>query len=241
MFQRLNNTASLNTPVATEKGINRRSVVFGGASALAVGALAYAGMRQVSAQESSATPAAGNGEANLEQTVKQRLDEYGFLWSAASPATHQGDTYTLTTTNRGTTAVKLLALSVLRNPRERYHSVAINEELELAAGDAHEFSATNDYGTASAFVTRIITTAADTSELALTVTLTAANGTESATFNELAFLVDSRDDIQKAREDRRAQRREARDARRDRVKKHARGGDNNDSDATPAADVSDTL
>src|SRR5215217_7474863 len=79
-------------------GVSRRSVLFGWASALALGALARSGVHGVLAQEASPAPATGTPEAGA-QTLKEKLEQYGYLWSATSPATHQGDVFTLTATN----------------------------------------------------------------------------------------------------------------------------------------------
>lgn len=216
-------------------GVSRRVVLLGGASALTVGALAHVGLKEARAQESEATPEAGeDGEPSPLKTLRERLDEYGFLWSATSPATHAGDTYTLTATNPGTAPVKLLVFTIVMDHRQHHNEVVVNEEVELAAGASHEFTATNDYGTANHFSTRIVSTAADVSALTLSVAVTTADGAESASFNEHAFMIDSRDDLEQEREARRAERKEARKNRRRRIG-HGLMGE--DEEATPDAEA----
>lgn len=206
--------------------VSRRTVMIGSASAFAIGMIAKTGLTEALAQESTdtGTPSAGHEGHDLDlQTVRARLEEFGYLWSATSPATHVGDTFQLTATNPGSTPVKLLTLTIVMDHRAHVNKLVINEEVELAAGESHQFTATNDYGTANHFSTRIISTAADPSTLTLDVTVTDANGTESASFNERAFMVDSREDLQQAREARRAARRALRE-RLHKRRKHLRGG-----------------
>jgi hypothetical protein len=237
MYWTVNEHDSEHKDTATRSGVNRRTMLFGGASALAVRALFHAGLTEAHAQESSATPVTGDDETSGLEALRDRLDEYGFLWTATSPGTHQGDTYTLTATNPGTTNVKLLTFTVLMDHRQHHHEVLVNEEVELAPGQSHEFTATNDYGTANHFSTRIVSTAADTASLTLAVIVTTADGTESASFNERAFTIDNRDDLQQLRESRRAERRDARRNRRRHLGHEGMGGGSEnetpETEATP--------
>jgi hypothetical protein len=198
-----------------KSGVSRRSVLFGGASAAAVGVLVWNGMSGALAQE--ATPEADK------QTLREKLEAYGYLWSATSPATHLGDVYTLTATNAGAAPVKLWVFTIVMDHRKHHNEVAIQEEVELAVGESREFTATNEYGTANHFSTRIATDAADATALSLEVTVVDANGQQTATFNQLAFMIDSREELQQLREERRA-------ARRDRLAKHRSHGGHGGAD-----------
>jgi len=241
MFRTGEQSVAFDQQTALYGAVSRRSVVLGGASALAVGVLTTTGLKGAMAQDSSATPGADEeGDASGIAALRAKLDEYGFLWSATSPATHSGDTFTLTATNPGSTAVKLLTFTLLMDHRNHEHQVVINEEVELAAGALHDFTATNDYGTANHFSTRIASTAADATALTLTATVTTTDGVESASFNERAFMIDSREDLQTQREERRAARKEARSGRQRPGLCH-RGMDRGGNDATSEADATADL
>jgi hypothetical protein len=184
-------------------GVNRRSVMFGGGAALAVAMLGRSGAL---AQEGTPEPAEGTAEAET-KPLREKLEELGFLWSATSPATHLGDVYTLTATNTGEAPVTLWVFTIVMDHRQHHNEVVVQEEFELAAGESREATATNEYGTANHFSTRIATDAADASALALAVTVVDAGGQETATFNQLAFMIDSREELAERREARRAARR----------------------------------
>lgn len=190
-------------------GMSRRSVLFGGGAALAAGMLARAGMNGVNAQEATPTTVDGTPQAD-EKTLKAKLEEYGYLWSAASPATHQGDVYTLTLTNPGTAPVKLWVFTILVDRRQAHREVAIKEEFALAGGESRELTATNGYGTANLFSTQIVTDAADTTALTVAVTIVDANGQETASFNERAFRIETFDEVKQSLKDRRAAKKERR-------------------------------
>jgi hypothetical protein len=209
-------------------GVSRRSVLFGGGAALAAGVLARAGMNGALAQE--ATPTTTDGTPEVEaKTLREKLQEYGYLWSAASPATHQGDVYTLTSTNPGTTPVKLWVFTILVDRRHAHREVVVKEEFELAAGESRVLTATNGYGSANLFSTQIVTDAAATAALHVTVTLTDASGQETASFNEQAFLIESFADLKQLRQDRRQARRER---RRGRLKNALGGGTEDEMETT---------
>lgn len=182
--------------------VSRRSVMVGGGAALAVAMLERSG---VLAQEG--TPEPEEGDAGERKALREKLEEYGFLWSATSPATHLGDVYTLTATNTGTAPVKVWVFSIVMDHRAHHNEVVIQEEFALAAGEAREVTATNEYGTANHFSTRIVTDAADAPALALAVTVVDGSGQEAASFNQLAFMIDSREELAARREARQAERR----------------------------------
>ena len=106
--------------------------------------------------------------------------------------------------------MKLWIFTIVMDHRQHHHEVVIREEVELATGETREWTATNGYGTANHFSTRIATDAADASSLSLEVWVADAGGQQTATFNQLAFMIDSREELQRLREERRAGRRERR-------------------------------
>ncbi|MEA2594607.1 MAG: hypothetical protein QOF01_1076 [Thermomicrobiales bacterium] len=190
--------------VSAEKGgVSRRSVMFGGASALAIGVLARSGMNGALAQEASPTPATGTSEVGA-KTLKEKLEQYGYLWAATSPATHLGDVFTLTATNTGTAPVNLWVFTIVMDHRNHHNEAVIQEELELAVGESREVMATNEHGTANHFTTHLASDAGDASALTLDVTIIDGNGQVTASFNQRAFMIDSREGLKQAREERRA-------------------------------------
>ena len=197
-------------------GINRRTLIVGGASALALGALARAGASKDVAAEEEETAA---GDALDRPSLREKVQQYPYHWSATSPATHQGDTYTLVVQSTGTAAAKLWVWATIMDHRQRHHEPVVNEEFELAPAEVRELTAVNDYGTANHFVTRILTDAADVAALSLSVTVSDANGDETARFNERAFLIQSLEELRQRLEERRRHRRERRRQRprRDRI------------------------
>jgi hypothetical protein len=196
-------------------------LVFGGASVAAVGALTHAGLTGALAQETEGTPEA---EATPEksrpgQELREKLAAYPYSWSATSPATHLGDVYTLTVENTSAGPAKLWVFTIVMDHRQHHDEIVIQEEFELAAGESRELTVTNEYGTANHFVTRIATDAADAAALALAVTIADATGEVTATFNQRAFMIVNREELQKERE---AQREAVRDAIRDRRRRRRR-------------------
>lgn len=158
------------------------------------------------------------------------------LWSATSPATHQGDQYRLVVTNTGAAPQLVLVGTLIMDHRAHENSFVITEEVELAAGQERTFSARNDYGTANHFSTYIGT---ETQDVTLAVTLVDSAGTETARFNEKAFMTKD-GDLDRMR--RALERKEQRDAegkdrhdRRDRRDRHHQDSTNDDTAvATPA-------
>jgi len=165
---------------------NRRSFALGGVATLA-GSLGIAGVGTVAAQQ--ATPAPGLDE----DQDKPELKDFSYLWSATSPATHEGDTYTIDIKNTGTTSQKLYVRTVIMDHHTMTNSAVIKEEVTLDAGAEKKLIATNTYGTANHFVTRLLTDV--NSGLTVQVTLTDSAGQTTATFNQGAFWVQSRDEL----------------------------------------------
>jgi hypothetical protein len=216
--------------VGSGSGMSRRSVLFGGGAALAVAMLGRTGAL---AQEG--TPEPEEGPATDRKALRERLEEYGFLWSATSPATHLGDVYTLTAANTGTAPVKVWVFAIVMDHRQHHNEVVVREEFELAPGESREVTATNEYGTANHFSTRIVTDAADASDLELQVTVVDGNGQETTAFNQLAFMIESREELQARREARQAARRELRRRRRRHGGHEGHEGMDDDGEGTPEA------
>ncbi|MDQ3927205.1 MAG: hypothetical protein M3272_09530, partial [Actinomycetota bacterium] len=63
----------------------------------------------------------------------------------------------------------------------------INEDLELTPGEQCELTAVNDYGTANHFNTII---GSETEDLDLAVTIADPAGTETARYNDRAFMIE---------------------------------------------------
>lgn len=142
-------------------------------AAVAVGLHEHAGAH---AQESEAMPE-GTNPGRLPPEVR-----YG--WTATSPATHAGDQYQLVVTN-GETPQTVYVRVMIMDHRNHRNIVVLQQRLELAAGEQRVLTAVNDYGTANHFQTAI---ASETTDLSFEVSLTASDGTQTAWFNERAFL-----------------------------------------------------
>ncbi len=123
---------------------------------------------------------AGDGGKN------KKMPGMAFRWKATSPAIHEGDRYTLLVTNTGEEAQKPRIRTVIMDHSTHTNTDVVDEQVELEPGEEREFTATNDYGTANHFNTII---GSETRDLGLAVTITDAEGTETARFNEKAFLV----------------------------------------------------
>lgn len=105
-------------------------------------------------------------------------------WSATSPATHEGDTYTLALTN-GATAQRIRVRVVIMDHAAGVNPLVLDERVDLAAGEQLVLTAVNDYGPANHFNTRIVSEQAD---LTFEVSVTDASDERVAWFNERAFM-----------------------------------------------------
>jgi hypothetical protein len=193
---------------STSSKFNRRSFILGGAAALAASTLGIAGV-----VASQATPAGGSEERG------RGLKAYPYLWTATSPATHKGDTYTIVVKNTGTETQKLKVRTVIMDHRSMRNVPVIREEITLDPGAEETLTATNDYGDANHFSTRILSGTG--TGLDLRVTLTDAIGQETASFNQGAFRVQERQDLRKELRDELRDRRHERRARK-RLRRHGR-------------------
>ncbi|MGH2535429.1 MAG: hypothetical protein ACRDJW_24475 [Thermomicrobiales bacterium] len=204
--------------------VSRRTLMAGGASALALGVIGWRGA-SVIAQEagSDATPADP-------QALREKLQEFDFLWRATSPATHRGDEYALTLTNTTSTPQEVWVRAVVMDHRAHTNTVVIDEITTIAPGASQDLAAANDYGTANHFNTTLATKT--DMGITLIVTVTAADGVQTATFNERAFMVDSRADLEAQAEARREAMR-GRRRRRHGMDEHGGHGDEAVPEATP--------
>lgn len=122
---------------------------------------------------------AGGGEKN-------KMPGMSFRWKATSPAIHEGDRYNLLVTNTGEETQEARIRTVIMDHANHTNTDVVDEQIELAPGEEREFTADNDYGTANHFNTII---GSKTQDLALAVSIADSEGTETARFNEKAFLV----------------------------------------------------
>lgn len=190
----------------TPSRFDRRWLLVSSGAVLTVAALIKVGAG-VAAQES--TPAPGGDMTR--QEMRENLQQYGFLWSATSPATKEGDTFALVVGNNGATPLKMWVRSMIMDHAAHHNEAAISEEIELAAGSQQSFQAVNAYGTANHFSTKVFTTTGDVALLGLQATLTDASGIETAMFNQRAFMVKTRAELEAQAVERQALRRNDRD------------------------------
>jgi len=156
-------------------GCKRLVAASGVVAAFGVAALTGAGIAR--GQEPTGTPAAAPADH------QSRLG-LPISWSATSPATHLGDAYALVLENTGAAAQDVWVRALIMDHRAHTNTVVVAERVTLAPGEEQEFTAANDYGTANHFSTRI---GSETHDLALTVTISDAEGEETARFTEAAF------------------------------------------------------
>lgn len=180
--------------IVSHRSIDRRTVLLGGLAAISTAA----SFRSVAAQDDADTTESAPKRSQAE--LRELFAQYGYLWSATSPATHQGDTFTLALTNRGDSALKLLPRVTIMDHMNHYNLPVIEEELELGAGQTRELMASNDYGVANHFSTNMLVSTGDASLLGATVTIRDAAGEETASFNERALWIKSRDDLEEMTE-----------------------------------------
>lgn len=174
---------------ASYRSIDRRTVLIGGIAAFGSATM----IRSVAAQDDADTAESAPKRSRAE--LRELFAQYGYRWSATSPATHQGDTFTLALSNRGDSALKLLPRVTIMDHQSHYTFPVIEEELELGAGQTRELVAGNDYGVANHFSTNMMVSTGDVSLLGATITIRDAAGEETASFNERAFWIKSRDEL----------------------------------------------
>ena len=116
----------------------------------------------------------------------KKMPGWPLRWKATSPAIHEGDRYTLVMKNTTEEDQEAQVRTVIMDHRNHTNTDVIDEQVELAPGEEHEFTATNDYGTANHFNTIV---GSETRDLDLAVSVTDSEGTETARFNDGAFLI----------------------------------------------------
>jgi hypothetical protein len=116
----------------------------------------------------------------------KKMPGWPLRWKATSPAIHEGDRYTLLMRNNTEQDQEAQVRTVIMDHSNHTNTDVINEQLELAPGEEREFTATNDYGTANHFNTII---GSETEDLDLAVSVADSEGTETARFNDKAFLI----------------------------------------------------
>jgi hypothetical protein len=114
-----------------------------------------------------------------------------FQWKATSPSTHEGDRYDLTVTNTSDEVQEARVRTVIMDHRNHTNTDVIDEQVEIEPGEEREFTALNDYGDANHFNTII---GSETRDLELAVSVTDAEGAETARFTGAAFTVQEKAD-----------------------------------------------
>ena len=109
-----------------------------------------------------------------------------FQWKATSPSIREGDRYDLSVTNNSGEAQDVRVRTVIMDHTNHINTDAVDEQATLEPGEEREFTAVNDYGTANHFNTFV---GSETKDLDLAVTVTDAEGAETARFNDAAFMV----------------------------------------------------
>jgi hypothetical protein len=117
---------------------------------------------------------------------KGKMGGMPIRWKATSPAIQKGDQYNLTMTNTGEEAQKAQVSTIIMDHSNHTNTNVVDELVELEPGEERELTAVNDYGTANHFNTLI---GSETRDLDLAVTITDAAGTETARYNDAAFMV----------------------------------------------------
>jgi hypothetical protein len=107
-------------------------------------------------------------------------------WKATSPSTHEGDRYHLTMTNTGNEAQEARVRTFIMDHSNHTNTDVVDEQVELEPGEQREFTALNDYGTANHFNTFV---GSETRDFELAVSVTDAEGAETARFTDAAFMV----------------------------------------------------
>ena len=180
---------------------SRRRLLFQGAAALT---LAGFGQRAVGVMAAQDEPVSQDNEAMFQRLeLLEALEAGGSLWTATSPSTRTGDTFSLSLTNRSASQLSILISTIIMDHQAHHNETAIKEQFELAAGDSRTFEAINAYGQANHFSTRMIAGTGETADLGVEAIIVDASGVQTTSFNERAFWIKSAEDIQAAREARR--------------------------------------
>lgn len=117
---------------------------------------------------------------------KNKMPGWPLRWKATSPAIHEGDRYTLLIKNTTEEDQEAQVRTVIMDHSTHTNTDVIDEQVKLTPGEGREFTATNDYGSANHFNTIV---GSETRDLDLAVSVTDSEGTETARFNDRAFLI----------------------------------------------------
>ncbi|CAN5694045.1 hypothetical protein BH23CHL5_BH23CHL5_26180 [soil metagenome] len=177
---------------------SRRSFMVGG-----VAAMAAVGMSRVGVNATQEDDAA---DARSRAQLMEILAEYGFLWSATSPATRLDDTATILFTNRRSDPVDIWVKTTIMDHQAHHNELVIDETFTLTAGETRTLTAVNAYGQGNHFSTRMAAGTGDPQELGVEVTVTDVSGTEIASFNKRAFWIKTYAEIQANADARRKER-----------------------------------
>lgn len=109
-----------------------------------------------------------------------------FQWKATSPSIHEGDRYDLIVTNTGDEAQEARVRTFIMDHRNHTNTDVVDEQVEIQPGEEREFTALNDYGEANHFNTFV---GSENRDLDLAVSVTDAEGEETARFTGAAFTV----------------------------------------------------
>jgi hypothetical protein len=141
--------------------------------------LVMLGMLLVTAMPVLADPPVGGGG-------KGKAGAMPFQWKATSPAIHEGDRYDLTVINTSDEVQEARVRTVIMDHRNHTNTGVVDEQIDIEPGEEREFTALNDYGDANHFNTII---GSETRDLELAVSVTDAEGAETARFSDAAFMV----------------------------------------------------
>jgi hypothetical protein len=141
--------------------------------------LVMLGMLLVTAMPVLADPPVGGGG-------KGKAGAKPFQWKATSPAIHEGDRYDLTVINTSDEVQEARVRTVIMDHRNHTNTDVVDEQIDIEPGEEREFTALNDYGDANHFNTII---GSETRDLELAVSVTDAEGAETARFTDAAFMV----------------------------------------------------
>lgn len=179
---------------STQRTFDRRSLLAGSAAAAAmIGVSSVVALAQDTGQD---TPASG-------QARKEKIAELGYYWRATSPSIQLGDTFTAVMTNRGQSELTIWPSVIIMDHTKHHNESVIDQEVTLPAGGQQTFTAVNEYGVANHFSTRMVASTGDRSVLGIDVQIVNAEGTQTAQYNELAFMINTADEMAAIREEKR--------------------------------------
>jgi hypothetical protein len=152
-----------------------------------------------------AAPTAAAGQIDTPDTAEERLLRRqevidalmagGSLWSATSPATHSGDTYRAVLTNRSASTRSVWISAIIMDHQAHHNELVVDERFEIAPEEERTLEATNGYGSANHFSTRLIVDSGNPDEFGVEITIADQTGVQTTSFNERAFWIKSAGDV----------------------------------------------